>query len=320
MAIKNKITVSFFIGLFVIIGFGIIVGAIIWFGTKKYKEDTKTYVTYFEGSVEGLEKGSPVKYLGVPVGTVNKIKVAPDGKLIEIIMQIQKGLEIDSNIRVKAELAGITGGKFLQLSYPQSKELLKLYPKLSFEPPYEVIKSSPSGIEEIEIAAREVMNNLRMLQVSEISQETLRFLESASNFFENQKLYDIVKNINEASLKLDRILYQADTSSFIANIDNSSSKLLEATEKLYKFSEILNSEIKAMNLSQKSNNTFALIDSTINDTRYSLNKFSYRIEDILFTLNETLHQLQSTNKQLKKTLKAYTNYPGLLLFAEPPEE
>jgi len=320
MAIQNKITASFFIGLFVIVGFGLIVATIVWFGTQKYTQGTTTYVTYFDGSVEGLEKGSPVKYLGVPVGTVDKIKVAPDGKLIEVTMQIQKGLKIDSNIRVKAELAGISGGKFLQLSYPESKDLLKIYPKLTFEPPFEVIKSSPSGIQEIEIAAREVMNNLRTLQISEISQETLRLLESASYFFENQKLYDIIKNINEASMKLDRILYQADTSKFIVNIENSSERLLETTEKLYKFSEILNTEIKAMNLSNKTDTTFALIDSTIIDTRKSINKFSYRIEDILLTLNETLHQLQSTNRQLKKTLKAYTNYPGLLLFAEPPDE
>ena len=93
MARKNKFTGAFLIGIFVLTGLVILIATVIWLGKTQFMEESKLYVTYFDGSVEGLEKGSPVKYLGVPVGTVDKIKVAPDGKLVEIVMQIESTLD-----------------------------------------------------------------------------------------------------------------------------------------------------------------------------------------------------------------------------------
>jgi len=315
---SNKITGSFLIGLFVIIGFGLLVGTIIWLGKTQFLEDTKFYVTYFDGSVEGLETGSPVKYLGVPVGTVHRVKVAPDGKMIEIIMQIDKSLDVDTNLRVKAEMAGLAGGKFLQLNYLSSIEMMNAYPKLTFEPEYEVIRSTPSGFEEIEIAMKEVMNNLRLLQVAEISNETLRFLESASYFFENEELFQIVAKLNDASIKFDNILLKADSSHFIVNIENSSLKLLKTSEELLDFGNQLNKQLADLQLTNKVDRAFAQFDSTIYGTRKIINVLGTRTEDILFTLNETLYQLQNTNKELRKAIRVYTDNPGQLLLSQPP--
>lgn len=315
---NNKFTTSFFIGIFVILGFGLIVGTIIWLGKTQFLEDTKLYVTYFDGSVEGLEIGSAVKYLGVPVGTIHRVKVAPDGKMVEIVMKIDQTLQVDSNLRVKAELAGLAGGKFLQLNYPTSSDMMTAYPKLSFAPEYDLIRSTPSGIEEIEIAMKEVMNNLRLLQVSEISNETLRFLESASYFFENEDLFTIITRLNDAAIKLDNILLKADSSKFIANIENTSYKLLETSDKLLDFGNKLNKQLVDLQLTQKVDRTFAQFDTTIYGARNFINVLGHRTEDILFTLNETLFQLQNTNKELRKAIRAYTDNPGQLLLSEPP--
>jgi len=306
----NKITGSFLIGL--------LVGTIIWLGKTQFLEDTKFYVTYFDGSVEGLETGSAVKYLGVPVGTVHRVRVAPDGKMIEIIMQIDKSLDVDTNLRVKAEMAGLAGGKFLQLNYLSSNEMMNAYPKLTFEPEYEVIRSTPSGFEEIEIAMKEVMNNLRLLQVAEISNETLRFLESASYFFENKELYGIVTKLNDASTKFDNILLKADSSNFIANLENTSLKLLKTSDELLLFGNRLNKELADLQLKNKVDRAFAQVDSTLDGTNRIIHVLGTRTEDILFTLNETLFQLQNTNKELRKAIRVYTENPGQLLLSQPP--
>jgi phospholipid/cholesterol/gamma-HCH transport system substrate-binding protein len=320
MTRKNKVSSSFLIGIFVLIGFAIFIGVIIWLGETQFMKKTKYFSTYFEASVEGLEKGSSVKYLGVPIGTVDHVGVAPDGKLVEVIMQIEADIEISEKLRVKAEFAGIAGGKFLQLSFPVSEDMLNSYPKLTFKPKYTLIKSAPSGIKEIEIAMREVMNNLRLLEVSKISNETIRFLNSASEFFNNEELYNIISKFNDASLKLDNILYKADTSDFIENIDYTSRKLLQTSDELVSFGIKLNTQLEELMLTQKVENAFAQYDSTMTNTRKIINVLGFRVEDILFTLNETMLELQSTNKQLKKTLKAFTENPSQLLFSEPPPE
>ena len=260
---KSKIHSSFIIGIFVLIGIVVLTTSIIWLGVSRFSKESKHYVTYFNASIGGLEKGSAVKYLGVPVGTVNRITVAPDGKLVEVVMQVESKIDIDSNLRVKAEMSGITGGKYLQLSYPTNKEMLTRHPKLTFKPPYKVIKSSPSGIEEMEIAMRDVMNNLRLLNVSKISDKTIDFLGSATTFFNNKELYEIVNKLKQASEKIDNLLSQADSSHFIPNIEGTSEKLLATSEQLVSFGKRLNSEIDKLDLSGKVNHAFALYDSTI---------------------------------------------------------
>ena len=118
----RKITSAFFIGLFVISGTLIAIGAVIWLGASRFFEERNIYVTYFDGSIEGLESGSAVKYLGVEVGNVSKIGVAPDGKLIEVLFQIDKKIGVTDNLRVKLEIIGISGRKFLQLHFPGERK------------------------------------------------------------------------------------------------------------------------------------------------------------------------------------------------------
>ena len=76
------------IGLFVTIGVLIGLIAVVWLGASKYFEKGGTYVTYFNESVQGLQKDSTVKYRGVDVGRVEKIRVAADNNLIEVVIKV----------------------------------------------------------------------------------------------------------------------------------------------------------------------------------------------------------------------------------------
>ncbi len=64
----------FRVGVFVLVGMTLIVGAIIVFGVGAVIKEEYFYAeTYFEESVQGLEVGSPVKLLGVQIGQVETI-------------------------------------------------------------------------------------------------------------------------------------------------------------------------------------------------------------------------------------------------------
>jgi len=63
------------IGVFVMGAMALIVAAVLILGSGRLFRETTTLVCYFEGSVQGLEVGAPVKVHGVSVGKVVRIQL-----------------------------------------------------------------------------------------------------------------------------------------------------------------------------------------------------------------------------------------------------
>jgi ABC-type transporter Mla subunit MlaD len=314
----RRFSSPFLIGLFIIVGSFVLIALIIWLGASQLFTENQSYVTYFDTSVEGLETGSPVKYQGVPVGTIDAIHVAPDGKLIEVVMKIEKDIDIDSKLRIKAEYAGIAGGKFLQLFYPTEPDVANIYPKLNFEPKYPVIRSAPSGIERMETAVRDIITDLQQFRAKDISDATLRLLNNSNQFFENKQLYDIVANLNKSSLALHSFLANLDTSGIAQNIAATSRNFYETSNRLEKFTDSLNRQIANLNLKYKLDNAFAQIDTTLATTKSTVSNLGYRGESLLYGISETLEQLKVTNRQIRKTLRGLSDNPTAVFFSDPP--
>jgi ABC-type transporter Mla subunit MlaD len=234
-------------------------------------------------------------------------------------MQIDKKIDVNDSLRSKAEIAGIAGGKFIQLYYPTDPQMAKLHPKITFEPPYKMIKSSPSGIEEIELAMRDVINNLRLLKVQEISEETINFLKSSSSFFQNPEIFEIIGNLKKSSSSLNDILVRADTSKILDFIANSSSQLYQTTLELKLFADNLNKQVEDLNLPDYLKNAYLQYDSTLTNIRKVFFILGSRSENLIYNFSETLDEIKSTNKQLRKSLRAISENPSQVFFSEPPE-
>jgi paraquat-inducible protein B len=63
------------IGAFVIGAIALVFAAVVIWGSGRLFRETAKYVCYFDGSVEGLEVGAPVKVRGVAVGRVVRIQL-----------------------------------------------------------------------------------------------------------------------------------------------------------------------------------------------------------------------------------------------------
>ncbi len=315
---SKRRTSPFLIGIFVLAGTLILIGGIIWLGTQQFLKETSLFVTYFEGSVQGLEKGSPVKYLGVPVGNIEKISVAPDGKLIEVLMQIDSKIKIDEDLRVKAEMSGLAGSKFLQLHFPSDTLISRMHPLLSFKPIYPVIYSSPSGIEEIEIAARDVLNKLLQFRYKEVSEEMVSFLNSSTKFFSNQKLYNIISELEKSSQTLSDILAKTDSSAILANLINTTENLKKTSTNLENLTDTIQSQFQRIDLPGKVTSIVSKYDSVMMKTSEMLSILGLRTETVLFNMGETMQGVNLTNKQLQRSLRKITQNPGQLLLSEPP--
>src|SRR5215471_4628728 len=64
------------IGLFIVVGLGLLLGGLLLFSSGKWFRTTEKYIVYFDTSLQGLEAGAPVKYRGVTIGRVVEVLIA----------------------------------------------------------------------------------------------------------------------------------------------------------------------------------------------------------------------------------------------------
>ena len=98
------------VGFFVIIGIVLAVATVLLLGSGKLLTPDMKYVLYFDESVNGLQKGAPVKFRGVTIGAVDEIQVQHDnergGVTIPVIVNLNPK-KILKNLVVPSEEGGI---------------------------------------------------------------------------------------------------------------------------------------------------------------------------------------------------------------------
>jgi ABC-type transporter Mla subunit MlaD len=67
------------VGAFVLGAAALAIAAVLVFGSERFFRHEVTLVSFFSGSVNGLVVGSPVKFRGVPIGSVSQIRLGVPG-------------------------------------------------------------------------------------------------------------------------------------------------------------------------------------------------------------------------------------------------
>jgi len=188
--IKKK--TYFLVGFFVLAGALIAVGTVIWLGASQYLQKGERFVTYFDESVQGLQVDSSVKYRGVEIGMVEKIQVAPDYRLIEVVMKINFSGDAANKTIAKLKAAGITGIVYVELDHRKKGDINRT-PQINFEPDYPLIPSNPSEIQEIVSGVDDVVKKLQDVNFKAISDELVSATKSVNTFFAGQKMTKIIR-------------------------------------------------------------------------------------------------------------------------------
>ena len=63
------------VGAFILLVMAMAVAFVLWYTDANDQRDYDVYEIYFTGSVSGLDRGSPVRYLGVDVGRVRRLTI-----------------------------------------------------------------------------------------------------------------------------------------------------------------------------------------------------------------------------------------------------
>lgn len=296
---------KFQVGIFVIAAVVIGVGSLIWLGASRFFEETETFVSYFSESVQGLDTGSAVKYRGVPAGRVGAIRIAPDGDLIEVIMDIDSGtadfLRSDPSLRAKLELSGITGLRYIEIERRAGDEL-KQAPVLSFKPRYDVIPSSKSSFQAIQQALSDVYERFMQLDVEGISTDARSALQSANELLSDGRIKTVIGNFertSEATVKLATNMEEMTAGLRLAPaVDNATKASEEARELFAQLNRVTSNQIA--------------------DAATQLAQLAESAQQMVSGLQYSIDRLDRTVTSLKGLTEEVREQPSLLLFSEPP--
>jgi len=195
------------IGLFVLAGFGLILLAIGIAGAQVLNRKEIYAETYISESVTGLEIGSPVKYRGVPIGTVKRIgfvygeygdqmsiQDAPlNAQQILVIMALDpkqflpmqsedptQFLEdlIASGLRVKVASQGITGLAYIEFDFFPILSSADSSRQLTWSPKNKYIPSAPSTFFTFKSTTEELMIKFNQLDLQGLTDEFTALLQT----------------------------------------------------------------------------------------------------------------------------------------------
>ncbi|MFA5959552.1 MAG: MlaD family protein [Tatlockia sp.] len=204
------------VGLAVLILAGALLATGLWlsvgFDQKKYD----TYLVYIREAVSGLSDQSPVKFNGVKVGFVNKIKLNPaDPQQVELLLSIEEGTPITASTTATLISQGITGNTFVGLS-AGSADLTPLKPKPN--EPYPVIPATPSLFHQLDMVLKEVSESVNKVskQIGEVFNR--ENIENVNQALKNIKTFSGVmaknsKHINQSIQSADVLLHNASVAS-----------------------------------------------------------------------------------------------------------
>jgi paraquat-inducible protein B len=129
------------IGAFLVGAVAILVVGIAVLASSSWFTKHSTFVSFFGESVNGLESGAPVKFQGVPVGTVTELRIQIDrqektfqvpvryeidltklrtvsGSYVDLADSAVRAQQITDGLRVKLQMESfVTGQLYLELSY-----------------------------------------------------------------------------------------------------------------------------------------------------------------------------------------------------------
>ncbi len=294
------------LGLFVTIGIILGVVAIIWVGASKYFEKGDRYVTFFNESVQGLQQDSAVKYRGVDVGRVEGIRVAPDNRLIEVVMKIRLREEVEKNNVASLRAVGITGIVFIELDRRNPEEP-ELSPRIDFASEYPIIPSRPSQLRQIFSGIDEIVEKIKQVDLEGISKSITHSAKAAEDLLAGPRTQKVLANLESISVNLDQTMARVEKISAEGNLEGIVGETRAALVEARSLIAVTRDELKALRLAETAEKTNRVVDSLSRTTRTTARDLQVMSDN-----------MKRSSETLERLVERLESNPSDLLFSKPP--
>jgi len=286
------------IGTFVVGAVCLTVAAVLFFGRGKFFERTATYISFFSGSVKGLQVGAAVSFRGARVGTVKDVSIVykadRDELIIPVLLELDadsvRGLKtmdggkgtndeeklinrlIDKGLRARLGLDSIvTGQLFVQLDFMPNVPIRRM---AGDDEDYQEIPTAPSPLEKLQ-------QTFESIPFDELAKKTVAAIE-----------------------RLDGILSSPDLSAAVANLDDLLKELRTVVENIDKRTDGLSGELRVVS---------GQLVKTLESMRSSLGQGS----PLISKSNNALDEVANSARALRRLADYIEQHPETLLRGKP---
>ncbi len=316
------------VGIFVIIGFSMAIIAVIWLGMSNYLEKGRYYVAYFDESVQGLDKDSPVKYRGVTIGSVNSIGVAPDANLIQVVLKIESDIQLDDSTVAQLKSVGITGIMFVELE-KKPKDATAPFQQIEFPTPYPVVSTKPSDIKKFFDTLTEVLGTFNTLDLQGISIRMQSVLNKIEQAIDDTEIEALVSDLQATLSNIRTITAEKKWENAFESLEQAATAFETFTKAgtrtvdgvgptIDRFDNALKENEKSLKILMVAINNLVLhIDSLVTGGNRFLEDTHKDTSRLLPQLRDTLRQYERAGKNLNRFLDHIAEQPSQLFLGRP---
>lgn len=313
---------KFRFGLFIIVASLALIGLVAVLTSQKFLQKRDIYfITYENISVSGLEVGSPVKYLGINVGTIEDIYIDPENiSKVVVKISLKEGTPIKKDARADIATIGITGLKMIEIrGGSQEAELLE--PGGHIKPGTSITEQITGKAEVIAEKLELLLNNLNVFTKPENMNRIIAMAENSSKAFENanQILVENRENLNrtfelsrQVTLRLDSVALEMNLMAEELNEVVSSDTLKDILLNIRDISLEL-SKANMVNLIKELGEVIAQTNDILNQMDHDLSQGSE-------TFNESMRKLRSSLEHINEASRQISEDPSILIRGTEPEE
>ena len=301
----------FKLGIFALVCGTIGIGAVIWIGVAHFFEPTKTYATFFDVSVEGLQNGAPVNYLGVRVGRVSSIGLAPDLRLVRVLLELRPDFEVRESMAAELSQEGITGQRYIAISKAPSN-IKQMTPKIDFPVRYPVIPSRPGEMTEIKHALEAIYHKVESVDLEGLVAEWKKTAVRINAYLSEKDIPEILQNVQEISADLRDLLSVLQEPGTPLEWKKSFQNLAAAVAAVQKAAGALEAQLAAV-----PPNTFADIsermDHILKMGETSIDSLNSQIDQSLELFQDSIYRVNQLLADLKTLVQSLKEEPGRIL-------
>ena len=312
---------KFRLGLFVLSGTILFIVGLFVLGLEGLFVKKAHFVTLFPESVQGLTVGSPVKYKGVPIGTVSKISIQVENKRIRVDMDIDlKNFstdrtvnkdkivslfynfikkECENGLRCRLEYAGITGLKYIELDYFKVKIPEKLIPKPKHMEGEAYVPSTPSALKDVLKLINTSLEKIAKIDFKGLSDRLSGVLDGAKKVVNAPKLHKAIDqmeamsaNLKHSSKVLKDTLTPKKVEEIIDNVD-------DILAKLHKISVQLEDQLQKAKIADTAD-SFRKAANAVTDSKAMISNTLLKINQAIDAFTEFVNYLNDDPEALIK--------------------
>ena len=259
------------IGAFVVGAVALLVIGVVAFGSGQLFRKTQQFVLYFDGSVNGLHIGAPVKFKGVEIGSVKDIKL--EMGLGNQVHEIPVIIEIDLK---KVIRRGVTREKAMD--------------------PNTIKEFVTQGLRG-QLQTESLVTGVLYVALDWFPETPLNFVQPAGDHFQYEEIPAVPSELEQAHEALVRVVKKIDDIDFKRLIDS----LAKTSDGVGQLVSVNSPALKS--ILQSMDQAMPQLRGAISDFRKLTTTADHNIENVSGDLHQTLTAAQSAIDQIAATMK-----------------